>query len=641
MPPNGGDKLRKIEELKNKLFSKGFKGRMEHRDPFTRRQFRDVADSWQDRNPNLNLSQKFFMQTSLFKKFFIFSIIFFFLTIAYGSYIFFAGGNIVSNENIEIKVLGNSFTAGGEEIPLQISITNKNNSALELADLIVEYPKSSSGDMRDTERQRISLGTIPAGSVRTENVKLVLFGEQGSVRPIKITLEYRVEGSNAIFVREKIYEVNINSTPIDLTVMAPSAISPNQEMKLDIKVALNSNKSVPEVLVKIDYPVGFQFMESDPKPDLSNNVWNLGYLLPGSSQSISVAGKMIDVFDGEEKTFRIWTGSQSKRDKYDIDTVFNSFGHTVIIQKPSLEAELFVNGAYQKEYAVDSTARISGEIRWINNLDTKINDLRIRARLSGNALNRGSITADRGFYDSTKDEIVWDKNHQDRLAEVNPGDAGVVAFSFSPNPLYSASAGMLSNPVIDVRVSISGKQEVEGFELKDLNNEESKKIKIISDLNLAVKALYYSGAFTNAGPIPPQTEKETTYTVVWSLSNTSNNISKAAVRSTLPSWVRFMEAISPASEDLSYNAATRELVWNIGNIGKGTGITAKDRQVSFKIGFTPSLSQVETAPGIINDPVLPGHDDFANVDVRVMKGQVYTRLTGDPSFPPGGDRVVE
>ena len=96
---------------------------------------------------------------------------------------FFSGGNTVSNDNIDISIIGNTFTAGGEDLPLVIEITNRNNSSLDLVDLVVEYPKSSSASSSDdTERMRESLGTIPAGGIRSENLKVVLFGEQGSVR---------------------------------------------------------------------------------------------------------------------------------------------------------------------------------------------------------------------------------------------------------------------------------------------------------------------------------------------------------------------------------------------------------------------------------------------------------------------------
>src|ERR1035437_4008707 len=235
MPLDDRNKLNRLEELKSKLFSKSYQTKIEHRDSYSHLKTDEVVDSWQNKEkPESNMSEKFFMKTSLFKKFFIFSIVFFVLVLGYAAYVFFAGGNTVSNNNIDISILGNNFTAGGEDLPLIVGITNKNSSALDLADLIMEYPKGTSADLStDTQTSRISLGTIPAGAVRNENIKVVLFGEQGSVRPIKITLEYRVAGSNAIFVKEKDYQVSISSTPINLSVDAPTEISPNQNITLN------------------------------------------------------------------------------------------------------------------------------------------------------------------------------------------------------------------------------------------------------------------------------------------------------------------------------------------------------------------------------------------------------------------------
>jgi hypothetical protein len=555
---------------------------------------------------------------------------------------FFAGGNTVSNNNIDIAILGNTFTAGGEELPLQIEITNKNNSALELADLLIEYPKSSSSDLTgETERIRQSLGTIPSGGIKNENVKVTLFGEQGSVRPIKISLEYRVEGSNAIFVKDKPYEVTISSAPIDLAIDAPTDISPNQSITLNIKSTLNATRSASKILIRADYPVGFQFESALPAPSFGNNIWDLGDLSPGAERDIKITGRMIDVFDGEEKTFHVFSGSQSDSDKSIIGIVFNSLGHTLQVKKPFIETRLVINGQDERVYAVDSNTAISGEIRWTNNLDTKVSDLEVRAKISGNALNRKTINAKQGYYNSSIDTIIWDKNSDSKLAEVNPGDTGSLGFSVSPLSLYSGVGGMLVEPVINVDISISAKQPMEGNDIKSVDNSDSKIIRVISNVGLATKILYYSGAFTNKGAIPPKVEKETTYTVVWTLSNTANNVSGTEVRSKLPSWVRFIGPISPPSEDLIYDALTREVVWNVGALPKGTGITDGEKEVSFQIGFTPSLSQVDTSPMLIGDTTLTGHDDFANVGVRVNKPSLDTFLRDDSSFAGTGGKVVE
>jgi hypothetical protein len=509
-----------------------------------------------------------------------------------------------------------------------------------LVDLIIEYPKSSRDDLpEDKERMRESLGAIPGGGIRNENVKLVLFGEQGSLKKIKIAVEYRVEGSNAIFIKERFYDVSISSSPIDLIVEGPSEISPNQDVNLTVKTTLNATKSASDMLLKVDYPVGFQFVSALPKPAYGNNVWDLGDLAPGAIHNIAIVGKMLDVFDGEEKTFRIWSGSQSDTDKAEIGVIFNSIGHTLAIKRPFIEARLLVNGIYQREYAVDSKGEIRADIEWVNNLDTKVNDLKIQAKISGNAVNRKTITSDTGFYSSLNDTVTWDKNSESELSLVESGDSGSVSFSFSP--ISSLSSNLLTDPSINIEVSISAKQPIEGNALKELKNSEIKVVKLITDVGLAAKALYYSGPFENTGPIPPKAEQETTYTVVWTTSNTTNNISKASVRSTLPPWVKFVGTISPSNEDLSYNATTKEILWNIGKISKGTGITTVAREVAFQISFLPSNSQIGDQAVLINDAVLTGFDDFANLSIRVNKNSLNTRLANDPLFPEGGHRVTE
>ena len=642
MPLNDGEKLNGIEEMKSKLSSRNYRTKLEHRDSFTHFQGKEIEDSWGKEETKPNSTERFFMKTSRFKKFFVFSLFFFILALGYAFYMFFAGGNTVSKDNIDISVLGNNFTAGGEELSLVVGITNKNNSPLELVDLVVEYPKSSSSDTSEgTERLRESLGSIPAGSVRNENIKVTLFGEQSSTIQIKISIEYRVESSNAIFVKDKLYDVNINSTPINLSVDAPTEVSPNQNITFNVKTSLNATKSLPQILLKLDYPVGFQFVSGKPTPSFGNNVWNLGDLSPGAEKSISIVGKMLDVSDGEEKTFQISSGSQSKSDKSAIGITLNSLGYTVTVKKSSVEANLFINGVYGREYASYSKVPIQGEIRWLNNLDTKLNDLEISAKISGNAVDRKTIFVPQGFYNSSKDLIVWDKNSQSKFAEVNPGDSGTVTFSITPLSLFSALGEILSEPSISIEVNIAGKQSLEGYALKELNSGYSAVIRVISDIGLATKALYSSGPFTNTGPVPPKVGKETTFTVIWTLSNTTNNISKSVVTSSLPPWMRFVGSVSPATQDFTYDSSTKEIIWKIGTIPKGTGISQAGREVAFQIAFTPSLSQVGTSPIIMNDAVLTGYDDFAKVDVRVNKTSLNIRLTNDSAFPANGDRVVE
>jgi hypothetical protein len=390
----------------------------------------------------------------------------------------------------------------------------------------------------------------------------------------------------------------------------------------------------------VDYPIGFQFVSATPAPSFGNNVWNLGNLAPGAEHDISISGIMTGVFSGDQKTFNISSCSQSSSDKSAIDVVFNSIQQTVTIQKPFVEADILVDGVSGSQFTSTSKTPIGVQIHYINNLDTTIDNLQIQAKISGNAFDQKAVNLTQGFYNSATNTINWDKNYESQFAQVNPGDSGSLSFSLTPISLFSATGGLLSSPSINIEVDVSGQQANSGFAVNSVTNSSDATIKVISDVGFSDKAFYYSGPFTNTGPIPPVVGKTTTYTVTWTLSNTANSISNAQVISSLPEWVNFAGTFLPASENLTYNSTTRQILWNADRIPAGSGITGVARTVSFQVSLNPSLSQVGISPAILNSAVLTGHDDFANVSLTVNKASLSSSLSDDAAFPSSGGAVV-
>lgn len=614
------EELNKVEELKNKIFSNQYKTRIEDREGFHYIHREKLSDNWGEQNPNNNTVK--IKKNPIFQNFFIFSFIVFLGAVGYLLFNFFIKGNNVSNDNIEIAVFGNTFTGGGEELPLIVEITNKNPLPLELADLVIEYPKGSAVDNAGEEiaRLRKSLGVVKAGEVKSETIKVALFGETGSIHQIKIALEYRLEGSNAIFLKDKAYEVTINSTPVNLSIDAPQDAIEDQEFTLNVKATLNETKEIPNNLtLKLDYPFGFEFVSSNPSPEVGNNIWNLASLKPGEEFNVEIKGRMVDVFEGEEKIFHASAGPEKTNDKSELGVVFNSFRHSLFIKKPFVETKLFVNSEYKKEYAVSTKSAIIGVIEWTNNLKTSVNDLEIKAKFSGNAYNPRNIKVEPGFFDSKSNTIIWDKNIDETFTEISSGKSGNISFTLSPSSVFGANGNLLVDPTINVEITVLGKQTESGSALKNLDIVENKTIKLISDLSLITKSSYTGGPFKNTGPYPPKPEEETTYTITFSVANTTNNISKAKLVTSLPPRVSYKNLISPKDEKLTFDAVTRELVWDIGTIPRETGLSGAKKEISFQVSYTPSLSEVDLIPTLVNKSTLTGHDDFANVDLRVER----------------------
>ena len=644
MSESSENDLNKINELKSKLFSKSYKTKIEYRDHLSNVPVDGVRESWDEpvKKAKVGKLERFFANTSAFKKFFIFSIGFFVIALMYVGYMFFLGGNTVSNDNIDIYVFGNTFTDGGEDLPLQIEITNKNTTTLELVDLVVEYPKGSAGDLsQDTERLRSSLGSIEPGGIVNENVNVILYGQEGAVRPVMISIEYRVEGSNSIFVKEKLFEVSIDSAPIDLALSAPTGVTSGQNLNLNITTTLNSIRSVENAMLRLDYPFGFEFVSSEPEPDLGDNVWSLDHLEPGEELEVNVLGRMTNVFDGEEKTFHASAGLQSRGDKSLIDVVYNSLAHTLSIEKPFINLDLAINGRSDPSFSIPAKDPVTGQIGWVNNLGIPVNDLNISAKFSGNALNRKTIKSNNGFYRSSENMIIWDRNSLGSLGLVDPDGAGAVSFSLTPASLVDSGGEIVEDPTIQIEVSVTGKQLLEGNIIKELHNSVTKTIKVTSEANLTSRALYYTGPFENTGPIPPKVEEETTYTIVWNMTNTSNNLSNVEVKAILPTWMRFLGNSYPVEENLVYNSATRQITWRAGSVSRGAGITSPIKEVAFQVAFLPSLSQVGDLPNLINITNFSALDNFSGVEISGQRPALTTNISGDPGFLDGQGIVVE
>lgn len=598
----------------------------------------EVADKWtvEDKIPVIDREPH--IAPSMFKKFFIASIIFFVLALGFAAYKFFGGSNTVSNNNIEISVLGNAFTPGGEELPLQIAIRNGNTVPIEFADLKIEYAQGDDNDTSSINRRTIDIGTIGAGDTHTEDVRLTLFGEQGSTKNIKSTLEYRIRGSNAIFVKEKDYSVSISSAPLSLTVSAPTSTSANQTIILDFKTILAATVAPANTMLKVTYPPGFEFTDADPKPTFSNNVWLLSALKQGIESKVSIQGTLAGQ-DGEDRSFRASVGQQNPQDQANVGIIYSTLLHTIKIERPFIDAQLAINGQDKDEVAV-SPGQVRGEITWTNNLPTRVDNLEIYAKFSGASFNKENVSPGNGFYDSLNSQIVWDRNTVSQFASVPPGGSGKVSFSFTPLPTYNGTTS-IPNPQVVIDVSVKGSQPAASNISTSVDNFVRKVIKINTDLQLAAKATYFSGPFTNTGPIPPKAEQATTYTITWSLVNSANRASNVEVKASLPVGVTWVNSISPATNSgVSYDNGSRTVTWKAGTVNSGTGLTTGSKEISFQVRLIPSLTQVGSVPLLIDKTTLTGQDSFTGSALQSVRNGLNTRISGDSSFTSGMETVV-
>ncbi len=574
---------------------------------------------------------------SLFKKIFFFSL-FVFLIAAFSVFLsLYHKKTSLSQELIAMKILGPPFIDGGDELDLHVQVQNFNEQTLEDPDLVLSYKKDPQSPEDDVVLRR-SLPQLKKGDFTDEKYQINLFGKEGDVRKIHATLEYRVAGSNSVFFKKTSYEVVIRSSPVRIEITGPKEVVQDQEIELKLDLAANTHKDLQNILVDIDYPLGFEFEDADKKPSFKNHIWYIP-VLRSDHYSFKIKGK-ISGFSNEEQSFHVRVGKQNPQKKEEIETNLAEVVHTVLIKSSFIRPKILLNGKGDTRIAIKGGNDVDVEIQYENTSGKTLNDVEIRARLMGNLFNDREIQSLNGEYDSFHKTIIWDKTSVPSLKSLADGDSGSVSFTLPTKALVS-DTDVLLKPSASVLVDVSASGENgKRYEAEAVAHGE---ILANSDLSLVANTFYKEGPFENHGPIPPKVEKATTYTLTFQVNNSSNPISNAFMKTTLPSYVRWLGKVYPSSEKdhLSYDENTREIVWRIGNISPKTGVAMNEpRELSLQVRFLPSQSHLNVLPKLTRDIILEGDDQFTKTHLRYKKNPLTTRLS-DSGSRANDSRVVE
>jgi hypothetical protein len=576
---------------------------------------------------------------------------------AAGFFVFYftvGGGSLpASPQNISIAVSGPPQVAGGSVTELQIAVSNRNKVPLELAELVLKFPpgtRSPTDFKTDEPTLRQPLGTIEPGGVRQGTVSAVFSGQEGAREDVTVELEYRVAGSNSIYVASSAYTLNFTSAPLSVSVDGANEAISGQPVQITVMVTSNSATPMRDVLMKANYPFGFKSSGATPAPK-SGTLWELGDFNPGQQKTVIVNGTLTGD-SGDDRIFHFIAGTRSDVTHTDVDTPLSVVTFKSSISQPFLKLALAVNESTAKSITVSPGDKVTVSVGYQNNLDTSIDNAVIVAKLSGLEINGATVRTSDGFYRSTDNAVFWDKTTTNgRLAHLAPGDKGTVSLTFdmpSGDEIQN-----IENPHLDISVNAAGSRVEENGVPQTLQSTARSTISLASNLELIAEGLYYTNPFGSVGPMPPKAGAETTYAVVFTITNTTNKISGATLTAQLPPYARWVGIYSPAAENVSFNQLDSTVTWKVGDIEPNVGLNGTlPRQAAIAVGVTPSTSQIGQQPPILQNIVLKGTDqsgleltrkvdDITTNLAKVSKSSPDIIVVGDAGFSASNANVVK
>lgn len=526
--------------------------------------------------------------------------------------------NAYSKETLKFEILGQEEAATGEEIAYTVKYKNNGTVRLERPTLVFEFPQESIPSEGHQLRNTKELEDIYPGQESSVQFKGRLFGKEGDLREAKARMIYSPKNLNAVYQSETKFLTTLSLVPLTIDMDIPSSIENAQRFSFQLNYFSRSEYPLTNLLMKMEYPDGFLFKESNPV-SLTGSEWAIGGLAKAQGGRITVSGSLQGQLE-DLKTFKAIIGSW----KEGTFTVFREVSKDVQISQPNIQINQRVNGS---DHAIASPGdKLHYEILYKNVSDRQLENLSLTVTLAGKGFDAASVAVEQGVLQKETNSIIWSPESVSSLRKLSRGEEGRVEFWVSVKHPVPVSSPLDKNLVLKNIVALS-----------DIQKEY--ELKLNSGLRIEQKGYFQDEVFGNEGPLPPRAGTKTTYTITWKAINTTNDQAGVKARAVLPDEVELTGKIFPADASLTFDSKSRELVWTVGAMRAGAGIFSAPSSVAFQVALTPKEYQKGTNALLIGEAEISGEDVFTKQTLQSNDEKIDTALPDDRTVTEDKKRV--
>lgn len=535
---------------------------------------------------------------------------------------------------VKLEILGPERIVSGDEVTYTVKYKNESRIKLKNIKLFFYFPEESLPLNGEDLIQSVDCPDLGPGQSAQQQFQARVLGLKEENKKAGVKLIYQPANISAYFENRAEFHTLIISIPLVLDFDLPERAVSGQSVRLSLEYSNQSQAAFSDLWLKLEYPPGFVFVSSEPKPLERDNLWLIGDLMAGEEDKIFIQGTLKGE-EGEAKSFQAQLGTREKG-KF---IIYNQVVEALEISLPPLAISQIVNG--QTDYIGRAGQTLEYQIDYQNTTQLGIRGVIITARLEGQALDLSSLKLKNGSYDGANQTITWNPGNLPALEFLAPGQKGQIKFSIQikkPLPIQNYSD---KNFIITSTAKIDSPHVP--LSLRDIQIGSQNKIetKIASQLTLQAKGYFHENLIGNSGPLPPRVGQTTTYTIVWQLVNTANDLEGVKVEAILPPHVQWMDRISPADLDLKYDSLTGRVIWSVGHLPAATGLLMPVKQAAFQVAIRPSLADLGDLVELIGQSKASGQDTFVDLELTSSDKSIKTDCPDDPTIRRRDGIVVE
>lgn len=614
----------------------------------------NLSEIYRNKNGELvDVSSLHYKKGSIFvafiKKIFVLAVL---ACLGYGFYFYFFNKPLDAS-SVDLMIKAPEQVKSGEEFSYSLNYKNRSKFILNSVKLEIRYPEEFvisevSGPGLETAsdstaQNYFNLPSLPIGGEAVIVIKGRLISKKDTPSLFGANLSYTPSDFSSEFKKEAATSVLVNDLGFDLDFEYANAALVNEDSSVDLVFTNVKSNFLDEFEVSFMFPENIILTTIAPVVSSSSSsatstsstevvatssdakltvdktsslIWRVSGLAPGDkTYHLPIYYKVNKKVDDNQVIIIRLSKKMPNGKSY----VFAEKNIQLNVMNSNLNLTLILNGSKN-----DNTANFSDvlnySLSYSNKSDNVLKDVVIMTVLKGDFLDWNSFkNAQRGVIG--ENTITWTKEQIPALANLAPGEDGIIDFSLGVRPYSNSDLGKSFTVQSYAQFNINNRQG-------GLNDSKSNNIvtKINSDLNLQEKVLYFddNNIPVGSGPLPPKVNEKTSVKVYWNIENNLHELQNTQVVTKLPPYVSFDYNNKISTGSINFDENTRLVTWNIGNLP----VSIYKAEAEFSISVTPSENQRNSLLVLLSGTTVSAIDTDTKSDL-VKKGVSKTTKLED------------
>ena len=536
---------------------------------------------------------------------------------------FWFGSPSFSESGVKLDIEGPTQVMVGDEVVYKLKYSNTTKLDLSSMRFKFTYPDSSvvlkDGIVSTNLSETFTIDQLSPGQEEVKEFKAFLVGDRGNIKTAKVELAYRAGDLRTAFEKTTSVSTTIIGLPVALTLAAPPNSVPGQSISYVLDYKNETSDDIYDLRFEFDYPEGFSVQKLTPTPSTGNYIWNVPVLKKSSGGRISITGPLSGK-EGETKNVSVVLKRKIGEQYVDYEKAETSS----TIASSLLGTEILVNDS--ADYSAFAGDDLNYTIKYANSSNYNLVGVNLTVKLEGEMYDISSLDTKGGYYDNSNGTILWNASSVPDFSNLSPNKKGQISFRIKlKNSIPSGATGS-KNLFVRASARLSTPNVPSNVGGDEIFAESNLVTKISTQPTLKQVVYYNDLAFGSSGPLPPEVGKETSLTIHWQITNPGNDMSGVKISGILPAGVIWKNIVSVGSgqPEPSYNKNTSEVVWNLGVLPQGVGVTGAKYEASFQVTIKPSLNQKGSTILLVKDSKLSGIDSFTKQNIIVPVRDITT-----------------